>query len=72
MFIISPKGTLTSEGYRVAFVAHFCDDNYRYVEIKFTEYKPFWKKLNYVERVYIRYESNKNLPTHKALIHNQI
>ena len=72
LFIISPKGILTSNGYKVAFVAHCHDDNYRYVEINLTEYKPVWHKLNPVERVYIRYESNKNLPTHKSLIHNQI
>ena len=72
LFIISPKVILTSEGYKVAFISHCNDDNYRYVEIKLIEYKPVWQKLNPVERVYIRYESNKNLPTHKALIHEQI
>ena len=70
--IIYPKVTITSEGCRVAFVAHFCDDNDRYVEIILTEYKPFWNKINPVERVYIKYEPNKTLPTHKALMHNQI
>ena len=42
------------------------------MDINLTEYKPVWNKLNNMERVYIKYESNKNLPTHKNLIHNQI
>ena len=40
LFIISPQVILTSEGYKVAFVAHCNDDNDRYVEINLTEYKP--------------------------------
>ena len=72
LIIITPKVILTQEGYKVSFVAHFHDNNDRYLEINLTEYKPVWKKIHPVERMYIRYESNKNLPTHKALIHNQI
>ena len=36
------------------------------------EYKPVWQNLKPLERVYIKYESNITLPTHKALINNQI
>ena len=37
LFIISPQVILTSEGYKVAFVAHFHDNNERCVEINLTE-----------------------------------
>ena len=59
LFIIPPKGILTPEGYKVAFVAHCHDDNKIYVEINLTEYKPVCKNLNTAERVYIRYELKK-------------
>ena len=42
------------------------------MEINLTEYRPVWNKINPVERVYIKYESNKTLPNHKNIIHNQI
>ena len=56
LFIIFLQGILTQEGYKVAFVAHFHDDNDRYVKVNLTEYKPVCQNLNTVERVYIKYE----------------
>ena len=36
------------------------------------EDKPGWQKAKPVERVYVKYDPNNNLPTHKATLPNQI
>ena len=36
------------------------------------EYKPGWKKDKPVERVYVKYDPNNNLPTHEATLPNHI
>ena len=36
------------------------------------EYKPGWKNTEPMERVYIKYDPNNNLPTHEAIIRNHI
>ena len=50
----------------------FNGDNYRYVELNMTESETFLNKFKPVERVYIKYEQNNNVPTHKYLLTNQI
>ena len=35
------------------------------------EDKTGWKNAKPVERVYIKYDPNKNLPTHEAILPNQ-
>ena len=36
------------------------------------EDKPGWQKAEPVERVYVKYDQNNNLPTHEATFPNQI
>ena len=69
--IISPQSIRTSEGCNDTFIAHCHDDNYGYAELNLKEYKPGWKKAEPVERVYVKYDRNKNPPTHKATLSNQ-
>ena len=33
--------------------------------------KPGWQKDEPIDRVYIKYNSNNNLPTHEAILHNK-
>ena len=70
--IISPQGILTSEGYKVTFVYNFHYDHDIYVELNLKEYKPCWQKAEPVERVYVKYDPNKNLTTHEYILPNQI
>ena len=35
------------------------------------EYKSGWQKAKPVQRIYVKYGPNKNLPTHKATLPNQ-
>ena len=35
------------------------------------EEKPGWKKAETIERVYVKYDPENNLPTHKATLPNQ-
>ena len=35
------------------------------------EYKPGWQKAEPVERVYVKYDPNNNLPTHEYTLPNQ-
>ena len=68
--IISPQDIHTSEGYKGTFIDHFHDDNDSYAEINLKEDKPGWKKVEPVERVYVKYEPNNNLPTHECTTPN--
>ena len=69
--IIYPQGICTSEGYKVTFVAHCHDEQDVYVELNLKEDKPGWQKAEPVERVYVKYDPNNNLPTHEASLPNQ-
>ena len=70
--IISPQGIHTSEGYKVTFIAHYHDENDGYAELNFKEDKPGWQKAEPVERVYVKYDPNNNLPTHETTPPNKI
>ena len=70
--IISPQGIHTSEGYKVTLIAHCHDEHDVYTELNLEEEKPGWQKAEPVERVYVKYDPNKNLPTHEANLPNQI
>ena len=41
------------------------------MELDLNEYKPGWHKFEPMERVYIKYDQKKNLPTHKYILPNQ-
>ena len=69
--IISPKGICTSEGYKFTFVPHWQDEHDGYAEIDLKEDKPGWQKAEPVWKVYVKYNPNNNLPTHKATLPNQ-
>ena len=70
--IIYPQVIWTLEGYKGTFIAHFNDEHDSYAELNFEGDKPGWQKSKPVERVYVKYDPNKNLPNHEANIHNQI
>ena len=53
------------------FVAHYQDDHDSYDNINLKQDKPGWKKAEPIERVYIKYDPKKNLPTHGAILPNQ-
>ena len=61
--IISSQGIHTSEGYNGTFVAHCHDEKDGYAELNLKQDKPGWQKAEPVERVYIKYYPNNNLPT---------
>ena len=63
--IISPQGINTSEGYKGTFISNCHDEKDGYAELNLKEYKPGWQKAETVERVYVKYDPNNNLPTHK-------
>ena len=69
--IISPQGIRTSEGYKGTFKGHCHDDQDGYTELNLKEDKPGWQKAEPVERVYIKYDPNNNLPTHEATLPNR-
>ena len=71
LHIISPQGIHTQEGYKGTFIAHFNDEQDGYAELNLKEDKPGWQKAKPVERVYVKYDSNNNLPTHEATLPNQ-
>ena len=68
--IISPQGICTSEGYKGAFIAHCRDKQDGYAELALKEEKPGWQKADLVGRVYVKYDPNKNLLTHKSILPN--
>ena len=70
--IISPQGIHTPEGYKGTFISHCHDEQDGYAELNLKEDKPGWQKAEPVERVYIKYDPNNNLPTHEANHPNQI
>ena len=70
--IISPQGICTSEVYKGTFIDHFHDEKDGYAQLNLKEDNPGWQKTNPVERVYVKYEPKKNLPTHEATLPNQI
>ena len=41
------------------------------MELNLNEDKPGWQKDEHVERVYVKYDPNNNLPNHEATIPNQ-
>ena len=69
--IISPQGIRTSELYKGTFIAHCHDELDDYAELNLKEYNPGWQKAEPVERVYVKYDPNNNLPTHEATLPNQ-
>ena len=69
--IISPQVIHTPEGYKGAFIAHFHDEHDSYAELNLKEDKSGWQNAELGERFYIKYDPNKNLPTHKATLPNQ-
>ena len=70
MRIIYPQGIITSEGYKGTFIANCHDEHDSYEDINLKEDKPGWQKTEPVERVYVKYDPKKNLPTHEYTIHN--
>ena len=70
--IISPQVIHISEGYKASFIAHFHDEHDGYAELDLKEDKPGWQKAEPVERVYVNYDPNNNLPTHEATLPNHI
>ena len=70
--IISPKVILTSEGYKGTFIAHCHDEQDGYAELNLKEDKPGWQKAEPVERFYVKYDPQNNLPTHESTLPNQI
>ena len=69
--IISTQGIQTSEGYKGTFIAHCHYEKDGYAELNLKEDKPGWQKAEPVERVYVNYDPNNNLPTHEATLPNQ-
>ena len=69
--IIYPQGIHTSEGYKGTFIDHFNYEHDGYAELNLKEDKPGCQKDEPVERVYVRYDPNKNLPTHEDTLSNQ-
>ena len=53
-------------------IAHCFDDNDDYAELNFKEYKPGWHKAKPVDKFYVKYDPNNNLPTHEATLPYQI
>ena len=72
LHIISPQGINTSEGYKGTFISYFHDDNGGYSELNLKEDKTGSQKAEPVERVYVKYDPNNNLPTQKYTLPNQI
>ena len=70
--IISPQGIRTSEGYKGTFIAHCHDEQDGYAELNLKEDKPGWQKAEPVDRVYVKYDPNINLPNHEATLTNKI
>ena len=64
LHIISPQGIYTPEGYKGTFIAHCHDEQDGYAELNLKEDKPGWQKAEHVERVYVKYDPNNNLPNH--------
>ena len=69
--IISPQGIHTSEGYKVTFISHCHDEQDGYAELNLKEDKTCWQKAKPVERVYVKYDLNNNLPNHEDTLPNQ-
>ena len=69
--IISLQGICTSEGYEGTFIAHCHDAHDGYAELNLNQENPGWQKAEPVERVYVKYDPNNNLPNHEATIPNQ-
>ena len=69
--IISPQVICTSEGYKCTFLAHCHDEQDGYAELNLKEDKPGWNNAEPADRVYVKYDPNKNLPTHEATLPNQ-
>ena len=72
LHIISPQVILTSEGYKVTFIAHCNDDHDSYAELNLKEDNPGCQESKTLERAYINYDPNNNPPTHEDIISNQI
>ena len=68
--IISPQGIHISEGYKGNLIANFHDERDGYAELNLKEDNTGWQKAEPVDRVYIKYDPKKNLPTHKATLPN--
>ena len=71
LLIISSQGIHTSELYKGDFIDHFCDDHDIYKDLNLNQYKIYWRKSKPMERGYINYDPNNNLPTHKYITPNQ-
>ena len=69
--IISPQGICTQEEYKGNFISHchFYHDSHAKLNSK--EKKLVRKETAHVEKVYIKYDSKNNLPTHKYILPNQ-
>ena len=70
--IIYPQGIHTSDGYKGTFIAHFHDEQDIYAELNLKEDKPGWHNAKLVDKVYIKYDPNNNIPNHENIIPNQI
>ena len=48
------------------FIAHCHYEHDSYAELNLKEDKPGWQKAKTVDKIYVKYNSKKNLPTHEA------
>ena len=69
--IIYPQVICTPEGYKGTFISHCNYEQDGYAELNLKEDKPGWQKSEPVERVYVKYDPNNNLPNHEATLPNQ-
>ena len=72
LHIIYPQGISTSEKHKSTLIANCHDENDGYVELNLKEENPGWKKAEPIERVNIKYDPKNNIPTHEAILPNQI
>ena len=72
LHIISLQGICTSEGYTGTLIYHFHDEHDSYIGINLKEYKTGWKKYKPMDRVYIKFYPNNNLPTHEVILPKKI
>ena len=71
LWIISPQGICTSEGYKGAFISHCHFEHDSYAELNLKEDKPGCQKDEPVERVYVKYDPKNNLPDHEYILLNK-
>ena len=69
---ILPQVICTSKLYKGTFIYNCNGDNNSHVEINLKEDKSGFKKAKPVDRAYIKYQTNKNLPDNGSILSNHI